>query len=534
MPADPADAEQVDVTDRVAADAERRAAATAAALAAAAARASLPMKRRQLPTDSSSGGVQGDPKKMRENSSRTDSGAEPGQMETDDQLDSRAVETDAEADSCREDEAPWETVPSRAVKAQFQATRKAERAVRRLNRSSGLGPAGFEVDIAPLDESIRFSAENLLRVFCDIREVVREAQPRLNSRGGISVRVPQQSHIESLKTLKAIADVPVKLNLPSAASLWARVSGVHPAFSEKDLLTVLRPQGVMEVVREMYSASESTSTSENKRLLKPSNRLRIRFEGEIRPEVDIAHQVFKVTLCPASPLQCLACCGFGHRALMCPEKLSPRCRKCGGLGHQLWQCTARAKCVNCKGSHAANDSRCPVFAVYAKAAQERFVGKVVAGLDNVSVRQTAVLVPGVAPVPSVPVDGVRPSFASVVGKPETIALVRSTEEGERIVCYLPRPSTKRPNPVRAAKPKALPPQQSPKKPNVAPDNDALVAAVTAKVLESVSLSLDSIISRIVSSAIAAAVPRIVEAVTATLKATFSKPVSVGTPPASHQ
>ncbi|XP_018497670.1 uncharacterized protein LOC108865272 [Galendromus occidentalis] len=219
---------------------------------------------------------------------------------------------------------------------------------------------------------MQFVSKNLLRIFCDIREVVQEAQPRLKAGGGITVRVPHQAQIEALKSISHIAGIEVKLNLPTAASLWGRVTGVHPSasFMEGDLLERLRPQGVVEVLRERYSTCESASASENKRVQKPSSRIRLRFEGEIRSEVSIAHQMFRVTLCPASPLQCLTCCEFGHRAAMCPEKLNPRCRKCGALGLQLWQCTARARCINCKGEHAANDSRCPVYPVYAKAAQD--------------------------------------------------------------------------------------------------------------------------------------------------------------------
>ena len=84
----------------------------------------------------------------------------------------------------------WTKVPTRNERAQFQATRKAERTVRRLNRTFGPAAAGFEVDFSPTDDSQRFSAENLLRIFCDVRQVVLEDQPRLNARVGITVKVP--------------------------------------------------------------------------------------------------------------------------------------------------------------------------------------------------------------------------------------------------------------------------------------------------------------------------------------------------------
>lgn len=117
----------------------------------------------------------------------------------------------------------WTQIPTQDERARLQATRKAERAVRRYNR--GPSTAGFEVDFSPQDESVRFKSESLLRIFCDIRDKVPVAQPRLNARGGITVRVPQQAQIETLKSITVITDVPVILNLPTAASLWGRVDG---------------------------------------------------------------------------------------------------------------------------------------------------------------------------------------------------------------------------------------------------------------------------------------------------------------------
>ena len=350
----------------------------------------------------------------------------------------------------------WITLPTREQKARFQATRKAERVVRRINRTFGTAGAGFEVEFLPTVENSKFTSENLLKIFCDIRQHVQDAQPRLNAKGGVTVRVPQQSHIEQLKSINTIANIKVQLNLPSAASLWGRVSGVHPSFSEKDLLELLKPQGVVEVQREKYSTCESATSTETKRVQKPSNRIRLRFQTDLKPEITIAYVKHRVTLCAASPLQCLNCCGFGHRAASCPERQAPRCRNCAAQGHQLWQCTARPKCVNCEGSHAANDSKCPVYAVYAKVAQERFVGKIVAGLDNVSVKESAHFVAGSAPAPAASADGQTPSFAAVVGAPAMVALARTTDEGERVVCYLPKPPAKKQAQVRTPKPPAKP------------------------------------------------------------------------------
>lgn len=505
MSADSAGAMERDVHD-VQAAAAARAAATAAALSAAAG-AIVPGKKR---TRSSGGG------------SSNASAAETKRAKDDNpssDVDScqELTQEDAPNDIPEEEGQPesWTRVPLPEERAQFQATRKAERAVRRFNRSSGPATGGFEVDFMPIDDSLRFGTDLLLKIFCDIRDVVTDAQPRLNAKGGVTVRVPRQAQIEQLRAIETIAGIAVKLNLPSESSIWGRVSGVHPMFQEKDLLELLREQGVVEVVREKYSTAESTSASVNTRVQKPSNRIRIRFASSIKPEVTIAHQIFKVSLCIAAPLQCLSCCGFGHRAAVCPQKAPPRCRKCGEINHQQWQCTAKARCLNCKGAHSSNDKRCPVYAVYARAARERFVGKVVVGLDNVSVKESVHFAPAEAPVQASEAAGVgeKPSFAAVVGRPAMMALVRTSEEGEQVVCYLPRSPVKK----SAHKPAtALPVKSSNAQinPTGRLDPDTLVASITARVIETVSAELDNIISKVVADAIASAIPKIAQAVAA--------------------
>ena len=514
MPAESAGTDDMHAGATASGDVVASAAARAAATAAAFAAAAESRKKRDRSGSGSTATNGAEKKKLREDGSSQEASSPEEEPRVLGEDRSDRGEGDPEAmDDC--DQGAWTRLPTADEKAQFQATRKAERAVRRHNHSAGPASSGFEVDFVLADEKRRFGTENLLRIFCDVRQVVRDAQPRLNAKGGITVRVPQQAQIEQLKTITCIAGAEVKLNLPSAASLWGRVTGVHPMFSELDLLEALKDQGVAEVSREKYSTCESSSASENKRVQKPSNRIRIRFEGDLKPEITIAHQVYKVTLCPASPLQCLSCCGFGHRAALCPQRSAPRCRKCGSSGHQLWQCTSKAKCSNCKGPHASNDSRCPVYAVYAKAAQERFVGKVVAGLDNVSIKQSAHFVEGQAPASAVPADGVAPTFAAVVGKPAMVALVQTTEKGDRVVCYLPKLPPKIQPVVKPLKAKEVTSPSS--NPSSAASSAALIETITAKVMEKVTKSLDEIISSCIAATLEKAIPKIVEAVAALLR-----------------
>lgn len=350
----------------------------------------------------------------------------------------------------------WTEARSRRKIALLRAVEKAEHMVKRRNPVFESGVPGFEVEFTAADDKVQFRTDDLFKIFRDVQGVAAQAQPRLSPKGGIVVRVPTKSDVELVKSITMIAETEVVL-VESAQSLWGRVTGVHPLFAEDDLREALLPQGIIDVVREKFSVCEFGT-----RVQKPSNRIRLKFGSEPRSDVTILNRVYRVTLCAASPMQCLKCCDFGHRAAKCPKRTLPRCRKCGAEGHQAWQCTARAKCINCKGAHASNSSTCPVYAVHAKAARDRFVGRVAAGLNSAVVNDSDFpeLLPGRDQAPAAAgTDGSRPSFADVVGKAPTKALVQTAADGNRILCYLPRSPEKRRSQRRTAvrEPKPRPP-----------------------------------------------------------------------------
>ena len=384
----------------------------------------------------------------------------------------------------------WTTVHNRGKKPQLKAVERAQRTVERRNPGYKLGSVGFEVEFVAADGEERFQSKDLFKIFKDIQEVVAEAQPRLSKKGGIVVRVPAQSNVDKLKAMTAIAGRDVELVLPSQSSLWGRISGVHPMFPEEDLLDALKPQGVVEVTREKYSTCMSGA-----RVQKPSNRVRLRFNSELRPDVTILRRLYRVTLCAASPLQCLSCCGFGHKVAVCPKKTSPRCRKCGAVGHQLWQCGARAKCVNCKGPHCSNSPRCPVYAVYAKAARDRQVGRVVAGLENTMIEESTRMLSGEAPPTAAGDTGHKPSFADVVRKPTMKALVQTTEDGNKVLCYLPLSPANGPKQKRQASLSTKPRRVA--LPSLS--NDDLVATVKEQVLKEVRMEMTSMMRELFTS-----------------------------------
>ena len=99
-----------------------------------------------------------------------------------------------------------------------------------------------------------------------------------------------------------------------------------------------------------------------------------------------------------------------------------------------------------------------------------------------------------------------------------VALVRTTEEGDRVVCHLPKPPVKKQAENRSAKPAAKqaskPERPTPVQPSPVLDTEALIADITARVLSDVYANLDAMISRILKEAIDAAIPKIVAAVSA--------------------
>ena len=454
---------------------------------------------------------------------RPDSASESDDGEAPDSLRNGSCSGEKDcADAVSVDDGPWTRVFTRGKKSQMRAVKRAERDVARRNPGYKSGIVGFEVEFAAADGEERFRKGDLYKIFRDVQGVVAAAQPRLNARGGITVRVPAQSDVELLKTVKEIGDIDVEL-VPSQGTPWGRISGVHPFFSEEDLLEALRPQGVEEVRREMFTVNECGA-----RVRKPSNRVRLRFNAEPCSEVSVLRQVYRVTLCMASPLQCLSCCGFGHKAVHCPKKSSPRCRKCGIEGHQIWQCSGRARCLNCKGPHASSSPKCPVYAVHAKAARDRFIGRVMAGLENTAVREME----PAPPCPTPHASGARLSFADVVGKAPTKTLVRTTAAGDRVLIHLPK------SPMKVG------PRQDDKRvklktgsrwPRMAEppviDPEALTASIKEQVVKEVKAELNGLVVGLFAtfkSEMQAMMLEIVSAVksTATRDAAAGAPVSV--------
>jgi hypothetical protein len=127
------------------------------------------------------------------------------------------------------------------------------------------------------------------------------------------------------------------------------------------------PKVSVEEIMELASA-ENTAISDIIRLNRfkngsrePSATLKITFHGQNLPnKVKIGYVSYSVRPFVAPPLRCYRCQRLGHLAEGCN---SPRrCLLCAGP-HEHSVCTsAKKRCANCNGAHAANSLECPYIA----------------------------------------------------------------------------------------------------------------------------------------------------------------------------
>lgn len=97
---------------------------------------------------------------------------------------------------------------------------------------------------------------------------------------------------------------------------------------------------------------------DNNNVLVPTYTIKIYVEGQELPdEVAIYGIVAKVDFYIFPVKLCVRCWRFGHRIKTCRSS-KPRCVVCG-LDHESNECWDAPTCVNCRGSHRANDRKCP-------------------------------------------------------------------------------------------------------------------------------------------------------------------------------
>ncbi|CAH0702298.1 unnamed protein product, partial [Spodoptera exigua] len=137
------------------------------------------------------------------------------------------------------------------------------------------------------------------------------------------------------------------------------VRDVPIEWSEEEIISNIRVPagcGVVIKARRMNRKVSSLNGTE----WKPTQTVVLTFDGQILPKkVFCFYSALPVELYSYPTIQCYNCCRFGHTRTLCRSK--PRCFKCGqdhpGDGCQI--SLEFAHCINCNGSHFANDNACP-------------------------------------------------------------------------------------------------------------------------------------------------------------------------------
>ncbi|CAH1099377.1 unnamed protein product [Psylliodes chrysocephalus] len=118
----------------------------------------------------------------------------------------------------------------------------------------------------------------------------------------------------------------------------------------EEILENLKDEGVIEF-RRMKKKVEGV-------LIDTANHILTFNNPKLPNEIKIAYYNLKIRPYIPPPTRCYNCQKFGHVSARCiKEKLCP----CGSPPHEDTECTPPFTCVNCEGSHLANDRECPKY-----------------------------------------------------------------------------------------------------------------------------------------------------------------------------
>lgn len=156
--------------------------------------------------------------------------------------------------------------------------------------------------------------------------------------------------------LTSVNGSPVIATCNSLSSFKARIEQVTMAFTVEEIVTELAPDGVVSAQKFPYKRPGHNSSHTGKVLLV--------FDRPPPPSVFLGYKAHPVIMEAAKPLTCFNCQRLGHHSSRC--SLPRACRRCGEHNHLAAACPNAARCVNCKGSHAAGSNACPRVAFHAE------------------------------------------------------------------------------------------------------------------------------------------------------------------------
>ena len=172
--------------------------------------------------------------------------------------------------------------------------------------------------------------------------------------GSILVTIKTKEQIAQIKNCQIfpVLDIPIVNKIAwthqfTYGKLWA------PELKRdtvNEILKMFEEQGVI-AVRKFFSDPNREQTP----------LYVLTFLGPAPKELKLGYQIFPLDKYLPSPLTCKNCYRFGHTTKICRGKSI--CKICSSPEHKEDECDQKTspKCINCKGSHAADDKQCPTY-----------------------------------------------------------------------------------------------------------------------------------------------------------------------------
>lgn len=229
---------------------------------------------------------------------------------------------------------------------------------------------GIPVLLSPVETGKDLRRENPIALFSAVSALLGKApnRSRFTAKGALLLDVISEEEVNALLRCDRLGGVAVSARLPySYVQNTCVIRGVPKWHTEEELLTYLKPQGVLHVRR--IVRRDNSSPGEWKVL--PTTAVVLTFApNSERPEkINLGftrHEVFDYT---ESPPRCFKCQRYGHVAKFCRSE--QRCKRCGGA-HNFVNCKGKVTCANCGGDHPASYSGCP-FRVSALHRRKAFI-----------------------------------------------------------------------------------------------------------------------------------------------------------------
>lgn len=218
---------------------------------------------------------------------------------------------------------------------------------------------GIPVLIAPTSEGANLRQVNPIDLYSEIETILGGApvKSRFTAQGALLLDIETEHQANMLLETNTICGLAISARVPhSYMKNTCIIKGVPRWYSDEELLTYLRPQGVYHARRIIRRVQTSSSEWESRRT--DSVVLTFAPNSERPEKINLGFTRHELVDYVETPPRCFKCQRFGHVAKHCRGE--QRCKRCGGP-HDFKTCTSKEKlvCANCGGDHPASYGRCP-------------------------------------------------------------------------------------------------------------------------------------------------------------------------------